>query len=122
MTTIDKFLQRLQENPTEIQFNDTMAAIDAHYSFTPTAFQNGDQLNAAGENAGSCKLFAFAHIHQLSSEATLQCFGAFYREDVVKNPDGDDHQNIRNFIRTGWNGVRFENQPLTPRGPTGESE
>lgn len=122
MTTIDRFLQQLQENPTEIHFNDTMAVIDAHYSFTPTAFRNGNQLNAAGENSGSCKLFSFAQMHQLSSEVTLQCFGAFYREDVLKKPHGEDHQNIRNFIRTGWDGIHFESQALTPRRPTGESE
>lgn len=122
MTTIDRFLQQLQEQPTEIQFNDTMAVIDAYYSFTPTAFQNGNQLNAAGENSGSCKLFSFAQMHQLSPEATLQCFGAFYREDVLKKPQNEDHQNIRNFIRTGWEGVHFESQALTPRGPTGETK
>jgi hypothetical protein len=115
MTTINAFLQRLRETPEVIQFSDTMAVIDAHYHFTPTAFKNGEQTNAAGENSGSCKLFSFAQMHQLSQEDTLHCFGGFYREDVVKNPGGEDHQNIRNFIATGWAGVYFDGQALTPR-------
>ncbi|GAK84871.1 type III effector HopPmaJ [Vibrio ponticus] len=39
-------------------------------------------------------------------------FGDFYRKDVLGNPDGDDHQNIRNFIAHGWNGIKFEGQAL----------
>ena len=38
---------------------------------------------------------------------TLQLFGRFYREDVLKNPSGDDHGNIRNFMKSGWDGVAF---------------
>jgi hypothetical protein len=34
---------------------------------------------------------------------------------VLKNPDGTDHQNIRNFMKHGWDGVRFEGEPLKPR-------
>jgi hypothetical protein len=120
MTTLQAFLHQLLEAPEKIQFNDTMAVIDAHYDFVPTAFQNGDQFNAAGENSGSCKLFSFAQLHQLSPAQTLQCFGAYYREDVLNNPNGIDHQNIRNFMRTGWDGIRFEGQALIPRSRTGE--
>ncbi len=115
MTTIEMFLQQLRDTPETIQFNDTMAVIDANYHFTPTAFQNGNQFNAAGENSGSCKLFSFAQLHQLSSAQTLQCFGAYYREDVLSRPTGEDHQNIRNFMRAGWSGIRFDGQALTPR-------
>ena len=46
-------------------------------------------------------------------EPTLACFGAFYTEDVLKNPDGTDHQNIRNFMKTGWDGIAFYGEPLT---------
>lgn len=115
MTTIEMFLQQLRDTPETIQFNDTMAVIDANYHFTPTAFQNGNQFNAAGENSGSCKLFSFAQLHQLSSAQTLHCFGAYYREDVLSRPTGEDHQNIRNFMHAGWSGIRFDGQALTPR-------
>src|SRR3546814_18418029 len=51
----------------------------------------------------------------LSEAETLACFGCFYREDVLKNPDGTDHQNIRNFMRCGWGGVAFGERPLRSR-------
>jgi hypothetical protein len=75
---------------------------------TPTAFQNGNQHNAQGENSGSCKLFAFAKLQTLTPEKKLACFGEVLYEDVIKNPDGTDHQNIPpNFMKTGWNGIRI---------------
>ena len=46
-------------------------------------------------------------LQNLSEEATLACFGAYYYEDVLKNPNGTDHQNIRNFMKTGWDGIAF---------------
>lgn len=30
--------------------------------------------------------------------------------DVLANPDGDDHQNIRNIMKYGWNDVIFESR------------
>ena len=112
--TLDSFLQTLRTAPQSIGFDDTMAVIAANYAFTPAEFANGDIVNAAGQNSGSCKLLAFAKLNGLSKEETLACFGAYYREDVLRHPDGDDHQNIRNFMKYGWNGVRFEQMPLTP--------
>jgi hypothetical protein len=43
----------------------------------------------------------------------LNCFGEYYRTDVLQHPDAIDHQNIRNFIRFGWDGVRFDGAALT---------
>lgn len=106
------FLNQLQEHPKSISFQDTIHVIEANYDFTPTAFQNGNQYNKAGENNGSCKVVAFAKIRNLSKEATLACFGAFYFEDVLQNPEGTDHQNIRNFMQTGWDGIQFEGEAL----------
>jgi len=109
---IESFLKKLNDAPGSIAFGDTMAVIDASYEFTPSSFTNGEVKNEAGQNSGSCKLFAFALLNRLSEEQTLACFGAYYREDVLKNPDGSDHQNIRNFMKTGWSGVKFERMPL----------
>ena len=64
-------------------------------------------LNTAGKNEGSCKIFAFALLHQLDKQQTLNLFGDYYRVDVLGNPDGDSHQNIRSFMRYGWQGIRF---------------
>ena len=110
--TIAAFLEKLNTTPEAITFAESIAVIEANYDFTPTAFENGLQHNAAGENSGSCKLFAFAEIQNLTEAATLSCFGAYYYEDVLQNPDGTDHQNIRNFMKTGWDGIAFYGSPL----------
>lgn len=110
--TLEVFLNKLKTSPEQIQFADTMAVIDSLYDFTPTAFVNGNTHNAAGQNNGSCKLFSFARLNRLSAEQTLSCFGDYYRQDVLGHPDGSDHQNIRNFMRSGWDGIQFEGDAL----------
>ena len=110
--TLDSFLKKLNETPQEVAFTDTMAVVEAIYDFTPTAFQNGDLRNEAGQNSGSCKLFSLAKLQNFSLEQTLACFGDFYRKDVLENPEATNHQNIRNFMKTGWDGISFEGQAL----------
>ena len=63
----------------------------------------------------ACGHAAFALLNQLSEQQTLACFGAYYRDDVLKHPEATDHQNIRNFMKTGWAGVKFESMPLTEK-------
>jgi hypothetical protein len=109
---LNDFLNKLNGTPDIVSFDETMAAINASYDFTPVAFVNGELKNEAGQNSGSCKIFAFALLNRLSEQQTLACFGAYYREDVVKNPNGSDHQNIRNFMKHGWPGVKFDQMPL----------
>lgn len=105
---LDDFLNKLANQADNVDFTETMAVIDAHYQFNPTKFTNGELENEAGQNNGSCKIFAFGLLNFLSEEQTLACFGDYYRKDVLENPEGDDHQNIRNFMQTGWDGVLFE--------------
>lgn len=109
------FATKLKTTPTLVTFEDTMQVIEAHYDFTPQAFQNGDLHNKAGQNSGSCKLFAFSKDQGFSSAETLQCFGDYYRKDVLEHPSGTDHQNIRNFIQHGWEGISFEGVALAKR-------
>ncbi len=101
----------LQNLLNKKSFPDTIAYIDENYTFTPTTFKNGNQINNAGENNGSCKIFAFAQLHQLTKEETLFLFGDFY-QDVLNTPDATDHQNIRNFMIFGWEGIHFEGVTL----------
>jgi hypothetical protein len=112
---LNTLLQRLNESPDSVAFNDTIAVIDSLYEFTPTSFKNGSLLNEAGKNNGSCKLFSFARLLGLSQQQTLNCFGTYYRDDVLKHPEGTDHQNIRNFIRTGWAGIEFSGDALVKK-------
>lgn len=110
----EQFVEQLGQH----DFEDTMAVISSHFDYTPTAFTNGlsaSQVeNAAGQNEGSCKIFAFAKLMALSEQQTLLCFGRFY-QDVLSTPEGTDHANIRNFMRDGWAGIRFAGQALTSR-------
>lgn len=112
---IQIFINKLKTSPKTIAFSETMDVIAANYEFTPKAFTNGSLENAEGQNSGSCKLFAFAKAEGLSKEETLACFGAFYFEEVLKEPNGEGHQNIRNFIKTGFEGLFFESFPLTKK-------
>jgi len=111
--TLDQLLEQLKDSPVTVEFNDVMAVIETYYDYTATAFQNGDVLNPSGSNEGSCKIFAFATLQGLSEQATLACFGRYYRDDVMLHPEGDDHGNIRSFISNGWQGVSFKGQALS---------
>lgn len=112
---MDKFLKLLATKPNEVTFEQTMQVIDEHFDFSPVSFVNGETENQAGQNNGSCKIFAFAQIQGLDKPSTLACFGQFYRDDVLKNPNGSDHANIRNFIQHGWDGIRFDAVALTAK-------
>jgi len=109
---VSTFLEKLNQTPEQITFEESIAVIEENYNFSPTAFENGVQHNTKEQNLGSCKIFAFAEIHNLSVEATLACYGDYYREEVLKNPNGMDHQNIRNFIKSGWDGIAFYGSAL----------
>lgn len=116
MDSLHKLLQRIDELPESIDFDEVIAVINEQYHYTPAGFHNGigdDALwNAAGENTGSCRIFAFARLHDLDEDSTLACFGSFYRDDVLKFPARNDHSNIRRFMRDGWSGIRFVDNPL----------
>lgn len=111
----DSFLEKLNTTPDSISFQDTMSIIDSYYNFTPTEFKNGDLLNQQDQNNGSCKIFSFAQLNTINEEQTLHCFGDYYRKDVLENPQGDDHQNIRNFMKNGWAGISFTDAALTEK-------
>jgi hypothetical protein len=90
-----------------ITFNDLIQYIDNNYNYQNTAFQNGNLFNTINENQGSGKVFYFGQQEQLTKEQTLYCFGEHY-QDVLNNPNGDSHQNIRNFMQFGWEGIEFK--------------
>lgn len=109
---LNELLEEL--NRQAVDFKKVIEVIDAEYHFTPTRFTNGDQINEANTNNGSCKILAFGLLHGLTEQATLNAFGDFYTQDVLQNPNGTDHQNIRNFMQTGWGGVKFDGASLQP--------
>lgn len=111
MTLLDK----IHNSPESLSFSEVIAHIDANFDFTPTRFVNGNTVNEVGQNNGSCKVFSFAQLNKLTKEQTLALFGDYYRIDVLGNPEGTDHQNIRNFIEFGWEGIQFEGAALSPK-------
>lgn len=116
--TLSEFLEKIAENSL-VDFADTIAVIAENYHYRPTTFRNGlgeDVLvNMAGTNEGSCKIFAFSQIHQLDKQATLNLFGDYYRIDVLNDPEGESHQNIRKFTKYGWEGINFEADALSAK-------
>lgn len=99
-------------------FEDTLALIDRFFDFAPTAFQNGPIVNSPDDNTASCRILALGQLAGLSEQQTLACFGRHYHT-VIDDPTGASHANIRQFMSTGWSGVRFEGQPLAFHASTG---
>lgn len=106
---LDKLILNIKEG--DIPFSEVLNYIDEQYHFTPSAFKNGSLENAVDQNHGSCKIFAFAQLNQLNEADTLTLFAEHY-ENVVQDADGTNHQNIRQFIQHGWNGISFNAFPL----------
>ncbi|RYD91866.1 MAG: HopJ type III effector protein [Sphingobacteriales bacterium] len=96
------------------QFTDVIAWIDERYSYTPTRFHNGEQLNEANQNNGSCKVFALALLLELTQQETLGLFCEHYQA-VLNHPAASDHQNIRQFISHGFTGLKFDGRALVER-------
>lgn len=115
--TKNELIQQLELSPEAIEFQVVMDVIEQSYQYHPVAFQNGpDQegvRNMAGSNEGSCKIFAFGLLNHLDAAQTLACFGQYFRDDVLKNPNGTDHANIRTFMKYGWDELTFAELPLS---------
>jgi len=116
MNQLDALLKQIKSSPDTVEFQDVIGAIDNSYNYTPTQFSNGADSDCvtsqAGENEGSCKIFAFGLLHNLSETETLNCFGQYYRDDVLKHPENTDHANIRNFMKYGWKKITFDGAAL----------
>lgn len=114
--SLTTFLHRAK-NSESIEFDEVIAIITEHYHYEPTEFSSGladkKLVNAAGTNEGSCKIFAFAQLNKLNQEQTLNLFGDYYYNEVLRAPTETGHQNIKNFILDGWHGIDFSQPALT---------
>ena len=117
---LDVLLTEIKNSSSEIEFDNVINTIDNHFIYTPTRFSNGISedvvINDAGTNEGSCKVFAFAQIMNLDKDQTLACFGQYY-QDVQSTPEGDNHANIRTFMKHGWPGIQFDAPALVANTP-----
>merc|ERR1712048_866581 len=59
-----------------------------------------------GTNAGSCKVFSMGKLLKLPKDCVLLCFAEHYKQ-VLGDPEGTTHGNIRAFMKHGWDGVEF---------------
>lgn len=111
-TNITQLLKDLEAK--QIVFSNVIAFIDALYNHTPTAFKNGEAYNEATQNQGSAKVFSFAKLNNLTKENTLLLFAEHYKA-VLDTPAATDHQNIRQFMANGWDGIKFEGIALVAK-------
>lgn len=98
------FNSNLEMDGSDVTFEDVMEIIDTHYESQLLEFKNGEMVNQQGENEGSAKILSYAALSQLDKETTLKLWGQYYRE-VKADPSGTSHQNIRNFMKYGWEGT-----------------
>lgn len=115
------FNANVEMNADELKFEDVIELIDTHYEYGLIEFKNGDIVNKQGENEGSAKLLSYAALSGMDKETTLKLWGQYYRE-VLKDPSGTSHQNIRNFMKYGWEGVPFENGIALTRKNVGDGD
>lgn len=102
-------IKNLKDNT--VSFKEVIEFIETYYQHQPTAFKNGEAYNEATQNQGSAKVFSFAKLNDLSKEDTLYLFAEHYQA-VLNTPEATDHQNIRQFMQHGWDGISFEGQAL----------
>lgn len=107
-----ELLEKLRNK--SIQFTDVLSYIESNYDISASAFVNGNQENAENQNQGSAKVLSFAKLNDLSEEDTLLLFAEHYQA-VLDTPDGIDHQNIRQFMISGWDGVKFDKTVLVSK-------
>jgi len=107
MLSTQTLIEKIKHTPEQVQFKEVIDVIEREYDFTAAAFTNGKQNNAINENNGSCKLFSFASMHELTETQTLHLFGDFYRVDVLEIQLQTIIKTFDSSLRNGWNGIAF---------------
>lgn len=115
------FNANVEMDADSLKFEELMELIDTHFESGLIEFKNGNIVNKPGENEGSAKLLSYAALSEFDKDTTLKLWGQYYRE-VLADPDGDSHQNIRNFMKSGWDGVPFENGIALTRKNAGDGD
>jgi len=115
------FNANLEMGGDDLKFAEFVELVNEQYETGLLEFKNGDVVNKPGENEGSAQVLSYAALANFDKEMTLKLWGEYYRQ-VVASPDGTDHQNIRNFMKTGWEGVPFENGIALTKKNVGDGE
>merc|ERR1719329_96482 len=115
------FNANLEMGGDDLMFDEFITLCDEQYEAGLIEFKNGDVVNMPGENEGSAKVLSYAALADFDKDMTLKLWGQYYR-DVLAKPDGDDHSNIRNFMKYGWEGVDFYNGIALTKKAVGDSD
>jgi hypothetical protein len=100
-----QFAEDIKSGKKEVSLQESVAFIDQHYDYFAVPFTVGDIENKANENTNIAKILSFALMTKMDEDQTLRLFGEVYRN---LSPNGNDHLNIRNFKKYGWNRVIFK--------------
>ena len=77
-------IEQLKNTPEELVFSNVITYIDEHYEFTPTKFTNGNTVNEANQNNGSCKVFSFAKITNFLQKRRFYYLASFTEKTFWK--------------------------------------
>lgn len=95
-------------------FQSFIKLIDSIFDTTPTRFINGLVENEAGQNLWSLKVLTIALMLWLDTFEALRLFGEHY-ESVQKNPEWNNHTNIRNLDIFGIEAVKIYGVPFSAK-------
>lgn len=104
----EMFNNNVDMDSSNLMLEDVLEMINAHYETQLLEYSVGNIVNKQGENEATGLILSYAALSNMNKETTLKLWGQYYR-DVLKNPNGTDHANIREFMKNGWNSVPFEN-------------
>ncbi len=118
MSRLETFIAEARAG--RVDYEETISLIKALFRVVPCSFRVGKGhfmvTNAAGTHVGSLSILALGRLLGLDKTTTLQLFGRHYRE-VLANPHGEGHANIRQFMLHGWDGVEILGDPLQAMDP-----
>ncbi|MBT3727100.1 hypothetical protein HOG21_05480 [bacterium] len=106
----DKILIRnlLLEAKEAETFDDFIAFVDKYFMLISTGFNNNGLKNNKFKNEGSLKVLAFAKYCKMTDVTEIAGLFKGYYKDVLKDPKGDNHQNIRHLINGSIYEVSFD--------------
>uniref|UniRef100_A0A7S3JU34 Uncharacterized protein n=1 Tax=Aureoumbra lagunensis TaxID=44058 RepID=A0A7S3JU34_9STRA len=122
LQALSAFLQKLRNDDEVIDIKETLEVIEGLYDYSPKPFSIGDEIsNEAGQNEGSAKILSFVKLAGVEDlDITLRCFGSAYK-DVLADPEGESHQNIRALMKLGLDAIEFpQGVALSPRQAQGD--
>ena len=98
----------------EIKFDNLIRLIDFIFDTSPTRFVNNWVDNDAWKNLWSLKVLSLALLLWLNTDQALKMFGEHW-ESVQKNPDWDNHQNIRQLDEFWLEGIKIYGIPFSKK-------